>query len=208
MNTDFVLGVIGLAGGLLCAVADILLDLKGPGNVKIGKHKLIDSNWTKMSVRRFSWSVAVAAVAVPMYYMGIVAMKNQLAAANSLLVNIFWIAGTAGAIGGLFIHATLCYCPLIYKRLAKENQAELAEQIIESLYGVVKIPLMVMFTLLTIVTSVVIIIAIFKGWLAVPVCFAALNPLALTITGVALRKIFPRACSDLPVSVCPASAWR
>ena len=31
MNTDFVLGIIGLAGGLLCAVADMLLDLKGPG---------------------------------------------------------------------------------------------------------------------------------------------------------------------------------
>jgi hypothetical protein len=26
MNMDFVLGIVGLCGGLLCAVADILLD--------------------------------------------------------------------------------------------------------------------------------------------------------------------------------------
>jgi hypothetical protein len=31
MNVDFSLGIIGLCGGLLCAAADMLLDLKGKG---------------------------------------------------------------------------------------------------------------------------------------------------------------------------------
>jgi hypothetical protein len=42
---DFIFGIVGLTGGLLCAVADIFLDLKGSGNVKLGKYKFIDSNW-------------------------------------------------------------------------------------------------------------------------------------------------------------------
>ena len=31
----FVLGIIGITGGVLCAVADLLLDLKGPDNKKL-----------------------------------------------------------------------------------------------------------------------------------------------------------------------------
>ncbi|WP_408072448.1 hypothetical protein [Butyrivibrio sp. JL13D10] len=28
----FVLGIIGISGGILCAIADLLLDIKGPDN--------------------------------------------------------------------------------------------------------------------------------------------------------------------------------
>ncbi len=35
MNT--ILAVIGIIGGLLCATADLLLDLKGPKNKKLAK---------------------------------------------------------------------------------------------------------------------------------------------------------------------------
>lgn len=41
--------LLGLIGGLLCAAGDILFDLKGPGNKKLGTSKNIDSNWTKNS---------------------------------------------------------------------------------------------------------------------------------------------------------------
>ena len=35
-----ILGIIGIIGGLLCAVADLLLDIKGPQNRKLGEISL------------------------------------------------------------------------------------------------------------------------------------------------------------------------
>lgn len=201
---DFILGLVGLAGGVLCAVADIFFDLKGRGNKKIGKYKIIDSNWVKMAGWRFPLSIAIAAVAVPMYYMGIVAMRNQLYAANPFLADIFWLSGTAGAIGGLFIHATVCYFPMIYKKLYIENQAKLAEDMLDGIFNSIKIPFIALFLLLTAVTSIVLIIAILKNYLRIPVLFIILNPLGLTIIGVSLRKIGPRIFADLP-GICMPS---
>ena len=48
-NLYFIFSCLGLAGGLLCATGDILFDLKGRGNQKLGTSKNIDSNWTKMA---------------------------------------------------------------------------------------------------------------------------------------------------------------
>lgn len=45
-NLYFVFSCLGLAGGLLCATGDILFDLKGRGNQKLGTSKNGDSNWT------------------------------------------------------------------------------------------------------------------------------------------------------------------
>ncbi len=44
-----VLGIIGIIGGLLCATADLLLDLKGTKNKKLGKMGVIDSEWENMA---------------------------------------------------------------------------------------------------------------------------------------------------------------
>lgn len=48
-----VLSIIGLVGGILCAIADMLLDIKGKDNKKCGSKKIIDSNWEKMPTWRF-----------------------------------------------------------------------------------------------------------------------------------------------------------
>jgi len=52
--TDFLYGIFGIIGGLLCIFADILFDLKGKNNVKSGPAKIIDSNWQIMSEWRFN----------------------------------------------------------------------------------------------------------------------------------------------------------
>ena len=201
---DFILGIIGLTGGVLCAIADILLDLKGSGNKKVGKYKVMDSNWVKMSLWRFPMSIAVATIAVPMYYMGIIAMRNQLQTENAVFANVFWISGTIGAIGGLFIHATLCYFPMIYKRLYAEKKSELAEDIIDEIFHSIRIPFCVLLLLLTSVTSIIIVIAVLEEYLKISAAFMVLNPLVLTIIGVSMRKINPRMFSDLP-GICMPS---
>lgn len=201
---DFTMGIIGLIGGCLCAIADILLDLKGRDNKKIGRYKIMDSSWTKMSKWRFSLSICVAAIAIPMYFIGIIAMKNQICNRDMLLGNAFWLSGIIGVTGGLFIHATLCYFPMIYKKFYAENKAQLAEEIISDIFNSIKVPFIVLYLLLTIVTSIIMIIALLENDLKIPYCFLILNPLGLTLIGIVLRKINPRVFYDLP-GICMAS---
>ncbi len=40
--------VLGLIGGILCAVGDILFDLKGKGNQKTGPGGNVDTNWIRI----------------------------------------------------------------------------------------------------------------------------------------------------------------
>lgn len=58
MNMLF--SILGLSGGILCAIGDILFDLKGRGNKKLGTSKNIDSNWIHMAYWRFGASILAA----------------------------------------------------------------------------------------------------------------------------------------------------
>jgi len=39
VNTNLIFSIAGLIGGLLCCVGDVLFDLKGAGNQKLGTSK-------------------------------------------------------------------------------------------------------------------------------------------------------------------------
>lgn len=41
---NLIFSIMGLVGGLLCCTGDLLFDLKGKGNKKLGTSKNIDSN--------------------------------------------------------------------------------------------------------------------------------------------------------------------
>lgn len=60
MNSIF--SIMTLIGGLLCCTGNILFDLKGKGNKKLGTSKNIDSNWSKMAEWRFSLSIIYAMI--------------------------------------------------------------------------------------------------------------------------------------------------
>ena len=124
MTADFTLGIIGLCGGLLCAIADILLDFKGKGNEKHGSDGIMDTNWSKMALWRFKGSIWLAAVSVPMYLMGCVALYRQLSRGDMFVANIFGICAVVGSCSTMFIHATLCYLPIISKTLSADKVSD------------------------------------------------------------------------------------
>ncbi len=119
-----VLAVIGIVGGVLCAIADLLLDLKGVDNKKLGKMKIIDSKWAEMKHFRFVWSGILVMIAVPMYTCGFMALMLQL-----YKINTAWAIGLAivflcGAMGGFMIHIFLCLLPNIYKKIIEKSDME------------------------------------------------------------------------------------
>ena len=74
-----VFSFLGLIGGLLCCVGDVLFDLKGKGNEKLGTSKNIDSNWVKMADWRFGLSIAIALVGDAMVGLGFYSIGMQIA---------------------------------------------------------------------------------------------------------------------------------
>ena len=109
--------IMGLVGGLLCCAGDLLFDLKGKGNKKLGTSKNIDSNWSKMSEWRFGVSIICAMFGVIFVGFGFYAMADMIRENNTILSNIILITGFIGCIGGLFVHALLCVQTVIYKRI-------------------------------------------------------------------------------------------
>ncbi|MDR1184630.1 MAG: hypothetical protein LBK67_07520 [Coriobacteriales bacterium] len=205
MNVDFVLGIIGLFGGLLCAGADVLLDLKGKGNKKYGPGGVMDSNWEKMALWRFKASIWMAAVATPMYLMGCIALYRQIAQNDAILAGVFGICAVIGSCGTLFIHATLCYFPIINKTLSAQQVAQdTIGQTISTLYHAMLVPFLALWLLLVVGLSGIAAYAILTGALALHWGFILLTPLCLVVAGVLLRLINRRIFADLP-GICMPS---
>lgn len=203
--SDFILGILGCAGGLLCAAGDILFDLKGKGNVKTGPSKLIDSNWLKMPEWRFRVSILLAAAGVPLYLLGFLGMSRQLALSNETLATVFLVFAVVGASGGFFIHALVCSLPIINKTLVNKGvSADVMDAVAEKLFGAVKIPFMTMFCSLVVATSVTLMAAIVGGALSVPKVFLVLNPFVLMLIGWLFRLIDRERFADLPGIIMPS----
>ena len=94
MNNQL-LAIIGIIGGLLCAVADCLLDLKGADNEKLGEGKYIDSKWKDMAHWRFVASGILAMFAIPMYTCGFLALMNQVGAEHSTFALVMKVIPTS-----------------------------------------------------------------------------------------------------------------
>jgi hypothetical protein len=205
MKPDFLLGIIGLCGGLLCAIADILLDLKGRGNEKYGPGGILDTNWKKMSLWRFRASIWIATVAVPMCLMGFIALYRQIARGGAITANIFGICALIGSCGTLFIHFTLCYFPIISKTLSSEKVSQDAiGKTVNVLYHTILVPLLALWLLLVVGLSGIVIYAIVAGFLLLPLGFIVLTPFCLVFVGLLLRLINRKVFADLP-GICMPS---
>ncbi len=131
-------------------------------------------------------------------------MSQKLSEHNEAFGMIFWLSGMVGTIGGFFIHVLLCLFPVIYKTMLGKADFKLTERVINEIYDSIKIPFWLMYLLLVAVSSVMIIIAILCGWLALSPFMILLTPLSLLIIGVTLRKIKKDLFFDLPGIVMPS----
>ena len=108
--------LFGLCGGLGCVffvIGDLLLDVKGPDNRKLGKYGIMDSAWDRMDVRRFRWSILCALVGAPLSFLGTTAMAGQLAQEHPDFALAFWLSCVVGCTGSFFIHTIICLFPVV-----------------------------------------------------------------------------------------------
>lgn len=199
-----ILAIIGIVGGMLCAVADLLLDLKGDDNQKLGKMKIIDSKWEAMSHGRFVWSDILAMFAVPMYTCGFVALMMQLHSTKAELSIGMTIMFLCGAMGGFMIHTFLCMMPTIYQKIMKKADYEMAEDVIEGVFRQIYVPFFVLYSMLVIFPALMVMLLIALGIIELPLWSMILNPLVFQLIGLLLRATRLKIFIDAP-SCCAAS---
>lgn len=199
-----VFSVMGLCGGLLCCAGDILFDLKGAGNKKLGTSGNIDSNWEKMAYWRFGASILCALFGDAMVALGIYSLYVQLTeAGHPVLALVMWLCGVFGTIGGLFVHSLVCIQAVVYKAVREKADFETADFVLEKYYKQVVVPFFLSYIVLMAV-PVCQMIAVFSGWLDVPRWFGLCNSIVFMLTGISLRKINPRTFQDLPGIIMPS----
>lgn len=199
-----ILAVIGIIGGLLCAVADLLLDIKGADNKKLGKAKIMDSKWSEMGHARFVWSGILAMFAVPMYSCGFIALMTELSKTNVTLATGLTVVFLCGAMGGFMIHTFLCLMPTLYQKIMEKDDFALAENVIESAFRQIYVPFFVLYTMLVIVPAIAVVVLIVTGGLALPFWCVLLNPAAIQLIGLLFRATKIKLFIDAP-SCCAAS---
>ena len=199
----FIFSVLGLVGGLLCCTGDILFDLKGRGNEKLGTSKNIDSNWLKMSDWRFGLSIALAMIGDALVGLGFYSIGMQIAETHSLLGYMVIGFGYFGVMAGIFIHAFLCIQALIYKGAMIHGNLQIADDILEKIYKQI-MPTFLSGYAALLVPTVLVIIAIFNGALDIPKICVLLNPIVFLIFGIICRKIDPVKFQDLPGIIMPS----
>lgn len=198
-----VFSILGLIGGLLCCAGDILFDLKGKGNQKLGTSKNIDSNWVNMADWRFGLSIALAMIGDAFVGLGFYSIGMQTAETHPIIGYLTLGFGYFGSIAGVFIHAFLCIQALIYKGALLHGDLQIADDILEKIYKQIMPTFMIGYISLMIPT-VLIIIAILNGALDVPKLCVLLNPIVFLIFGVTCRKIDPVRFQDLPGIIMPS----
>ena len=199
-----VLAIIGIIGGMLCAVADLLLDLKGSDNQKLGKMKIIDSKWKTMSHGRFVWSDILAMFAVPMYTCGFMALMMQLHRTKAELSIGMAIMFLCGAMGGFMIHTFLCMMPTIYQMILKKADYETAEDVIEGVFRQIYVPFYVLYSMLVIFPALIVMVLIVLSIIDLPLWCMLLNPLVFQLIGLLFRATGLKIFIDAP-SCCAAS---
>lgn len=203
MNLLF--SIMALVGGLLCSIGDILFDLKGKGNKKLGTSKNIDSNWSKMKEVRFKLSIIFAMFGVILLGFGFYAISDMVKGSNVMLSNMILITGFIGCVGGLFVHSLLCVQAIIYKRITDNGKTnfEIANNTLEGFYSAIMFPFMLLYVALMI-ADILVSVSILTGALNVPKWMALLNSVVFLIIGVLFRKINPNKFQDLPGIIMPS----
>ena len=202
---NLIFSIMALIGGLSCCVGDILFDLKGKGNKKLGTSKNIDSNWSKMSEWRFGLSIIFAMFGVILLGFGFYAIGDIVRENNEILSNIILITGFIGCTGGLFVHSMLCVQAVIYKRITDNGKTnfELADNTLEGFYKTIIFPFILVYSVLMI-ADICIAIAVLNGALGVPRWMALLNSIVFLFIGMLFRKINPDKFQDFLVIIMPS----
>ena len=200
----------GMAAMLLFMIGDWLLDVKGAGNQEIGV--FVNTNWQKMSMWRFEASILLAAVAQPLYWIGIQGMqelvRERCMQQESCMQNqtkhsarmhkIFRVGSMSCVLSCLFIHIMCCLMPIICKTVfAYQGDFQMAADITNELGIYIIAPFMVYYLVADVGISIATGYLVISQRLKVPKWMVVFNPLGGLVLCEILTSIPYDWCHDL-----------
>ena len=154
---------VGMLGGFICSIADYFLEYLGAlSNETLGGYGVIESAWADMAAWRFPASIWIAAVTVPMYVLGFLAIIRQMRSTHEGVGRLFGAGALLGSLGGLFIHIMLCVLPVAYKYLIVNGSQELAVGTVDAMVGSFIVPFYAYYVFLIIIPLIVWCVYCFK----------------------------------------------
>lgn len=188
MNKRF--ATIGTFGALVCSVADYLLEYLGRESETLGSIGQIETAWLTMGTWRFTASLIIAAVVIPLYGLGLFAVYRQMNSTHPTVAKAYGICTAIGMLGSFFIHGILCLLPIAFKTAYVSGDLNCAVAVVDAMTSSMMIPFFTYYTLLVPIPAAIwAVYCLKKGSLYSPKY--AVIVLGITLLCIVLEKIIP-----------------
>jgi len=178
-------GVMGFAG-------DLLLGLVEPGGR--GLYAMVQAGWSRMAYWRPALSMALMAVAFPLYQLGLYSAARQIASVSLTTGRRFFAATGIANLGGLFIHAWFCVPQIAYRHVFDTDGPEAALALTDRIYRALGPTVAITLAVAGVALSYLC-VSVLRGRTPYPRTGAIANPLAVACVTVPLWLLF----QDSPV---------
>lgn len=190
MNIYVTVGIIGIIGNFLAALADV--PLVKPG--KPDKDQLIAGTggisywWADVNSKRFIVSSWLSFIGQPAAYIVMWLLADLIAKENVTLALALRINTFLGCYVGFSCHIIYCMKPLIYQKLHKKLSDDESLAVMKSIDPVFKGPMIVGALSLWLGSTIIVAAAIVTGALAVPKLCILLNSVVAALILLLLKK--------------------
>ena len=191
MTYYLIIGIIGIISGILCAQADVPLAWSGRREDALDAKAVgrISPWWTSVREGHFDLSFWLSCIGQPGTYLTTWALAELMSERNAALGILLKICTFIGAYTGLLFHAAACIKPLVYRAIAQEVTQETAQSAMDAIDKYPRLPSLICGIVLFLGETVILVIAVLTGALAVPKWFALCNPVCILPVMLAARKL-------------------
>ena len=196
-------GLLALLGALLYAIGDVLLlasKISLDQYPKLKPFAKLLSDAEKMVVlppSRMIWGALLGVFATPLVMSGFWQVYQGLEGANQTLTLVTALLFAIASVIGAFVHGTFYYLGEYVQALNKvadSSQSVIAEMIAR--HRKVLIITYAPVLILILVASILFSILVASGRTAFPLWMAAVNPVTMTLTWLAIKRFLPQFMRD------------
>ena len=189
MNIYVVFGIVGIISSILAAMADVPLVKPGkPDPSEKAAVNGVNPWWADVTAKRFNVSFWLSFLGQPGGYVVLWLLADLIANENEALALALRINTFIGCYVGLVCHIIYCIKPLLYQKLCNKMSDDESLEVMKSMDPLMYGPMALGFLTLWLGGTIIVVIAILTGALAVPKLCLLLNPVVSLIVLMTLKK--------------------
>lgn len=179
--------VLPIVACVIMVASDYLIGFVTPG--AIGQYGLVQSGWSEVAPWRPALSLFLAAIAFPLYLVGLQAISRRIAETDPKVARTFLSLSVGSSLGWLFIHAIFCIPQLAYKFIHDAGHPDLALALTDKIFFMFT-PVIVVCLLWGTAAFGYLLVAILRKKTPYARGVALLNPLVAMVLMILARALF------------------